>query len=155
MARYAFERLSAQDLGFLLAEDERSPMHVGAVAILETGPLRNADGGVDVAYVRDLYDGEIRYVDRELGRLLDALRAAGMLERTLVIVTADHGESLGEHGEDTHSVFCYDSTLRVPFFLRHPDGRIMVDENGNHFLDDEIASVTEEFSNWYQDQKLG
>ncbi len=48
MARYTYERLSAQDLSFLLAESEHAPMHVGAVAILETGPLRNADGGIDV-----------------------------------------------------------------------------------------------------------
>ncbi len=64
MARYAFERLSAQDLSFLLAEDERSPMHVGAVAILETGPLRNADGGVDVARYRRAVESVLHWIPR-------------------------------------------------------------------------------------------
>jgi arylsulfatase A-like enzyme len=52
-----------------------------------------------------------------VGRLLDEIRAAGGLDRTLVVVTADHGESLGEHGEATHGVFVYDVTMRVPAFL--------------------------------------
>jgi choline-sulfatase len=64
------------------------------------------------------YDGEIASVDRELGRLL---AAAGTGEgRTLVLVTSDHGESLGEHGEATHGVFVYDSTLRVPWIMAGP-----------------------------------
>ena len=63
------------------------------------------------------YDAEVAYTDAMIGRLLDQLRAAGQLERTLVVVTADHGESLGEHGERTHGVFTYDVTMRVPWFL--------------------------------------
>jgi WS/DGAT/MGAT family acyltransferase len=64
MARYAYERLSAQDLTFLLAEDERSPMHVGAVAVLEAGPLRNADGGVDVARYRRAVESVLHWIPR-------------------------------------------------------------------------------------------
>jgi tetratricopeptide (TPR) repeat protein len=52
-----------------------------------------------------------------VGKLLDDLTAAGQLERTLVIVAADHGESLGERGERTHGVFAYDVTLRVPWLV--------------------------------------
>jgi arylsulfatase A-like enzyme/Flp pilus assembly protein TadD len=66
------------------------------------------------------YDGEIAYADRELGRLLDALAARGELDGTLVVVTSDHGESLGEHGEATHGVFLYDSTLHVPLIVAGP-----------------------------------
>jgi arylsulfatase A-like enzyme/tetratricopeptide (TPR) repeat protein len=66
------------------------------------------------------YDGEIAYVDSQLGRVLDALERDGRLDRTLVAVTADHGESLGEHGELTHGLFVYDATLRVPLLLRLP-----------------------------------
>jgi len=66
------------------------------------------------------YDGEIAYVDAELGRLLAELRASGDLAETLVVVTADHGESLGEHGELTHSYTLYDATLAVPLLLRGP-----------------------------------
>jgi arylsulfatase A-like enzyme len=66
------------------------------------------------------YEGEIAYVDSAVGRLLDGLRAGGRLERTLVAVTSDHGESLGEHGERTHSYTLYDATLSVPLLLRGP-----------------------------------
>ena len=63
------------------------------------------------------YDAEVAYTDAMIGRLLDQLRAAGQLERTLVVMTGDHGESLGEHGERTHGVFTYDVTMKVPWFL--------------------------------------
>ncbi len=63
------------------------------------------------------YDAEVAYADAMLGKLLADLRAAGQLDRTLVIVAADHGESLGEHGERTHGVFVYDATMRVPWIL--------------------------------------
>ena len=51
------------------------------------------------------YVGEIAYTDKVVGRLLDWLRGAGLLDRTLVVVTGDHGESLGDHGEATHAYF--------------------------------------------------
>ena len=63
------------------------------------------------------YDAEVAYVDAQVGRLLADLRASGALERTLVAVAADHGESLGEHGERTHGVFVYDVTVRVPWIV--------------------------------------
>jgi tetratricopeptide (TPR) repeat protein len=66
------------------------------------------------------YDGEAAFVDEQIGRLLNDLDRAGELTRTLVVVTADHGESLGEHGEETHGVFIYDATLRVPFIVSGP-----------------------------------
>jgi len=66
------------------------------------------------------YDAEIAGVDRALGRVLDRLREDGQLDDTIVVVTADHGESLGEHGEKTHAVFVYDATIRVPLILRYP-----------------------------------
>jgi arylsulfatase A-like enzyme/Tfp pilus assembly protein PilF len=71
----------------------------------------------------DPYRGEVAFVDRELGTFLDTLRARALLETSLLVVVGDHGESLGEHGEPTHSAFCYDATLRVPLLLRHPAGR--------------------------------
>jgi tetratricopeptide (TPR) repeat protein len=52
-----------------------------------------------------------------LGELLSRLSASGRLDRTLVVVLGDHGESLGQHGERTHGTFAYDSTLRVPWIL--------------------------------------
>jgi arylsulfatase A-like enzyme/tetratricopeptide (TPR) repeat protein len=67
-----------------------------------------------------LYDGEIAYVDEQIGRVFRALRRSGEWDRTLVIATADHGESLGEHGELTHAYTLYDAVLEVPLVLRGP-----------------------------------
>jgi choline-sulfatase len=67
-----------------------------------------------------LYEGEIAYVDSQLARLIGALRERRLLEETLVVVTADHGESLGEHAEKTHGLFLYDATMRVPLLVRLP-----------------------------------
>ncbi len=66
------------------------------------------------------YDGEVAYADAQLGRLLAWLDGAGLRPRTLVVVTSDHGEGLGAHGEDEHMFFVYDSTLRVPLVLSWP-----------------------------------
>lgn len=66
------------------------------------------------------YDGEIAYADRELGRLMAAIERKSPAEKTLVAVLSDHGESLGEHGEYSHGVFLYDSTLRIAFLLSGP-----------------------------------
>jgi choline-sulfatase len=68
----------------------------------------------------DPYDGEIAFADAVVGRVLDKLAALGVLDRTLVAVVADHGESLGDHGEETHSMFVYDSAIRVPLILWGP-----------------------------------
>jgi arylsulfatase A-like enzyme/Flp pilus assembly protein TadD len=66
------------------------------------------------------YDGEIAYTDHEVGRLMESLRRKSPPEKTLVAVLSDHGESLGEHGEYSHGVFLYDSTLRIAFLLAGP-----------------------------------
>jgi arylsulfatase A-like enzyme/Flp pilus assembly protein TadD len=73
------------------------------------------------------YDGEIAFVDRQLARLLQASDKASGTAGTIVLVTADHGESLGEHGEGTHGIFVYDATLRVPWVMagsQIPAGRV-------------------------------
>jgi WS/DGAT/MGAT family acyltransferase len=64
VARYAYDRLSAQDATFLWAERDNAPMHVGAVAILESGPLRNADGGVDFARYRSAIEAVLHWIPR-------------------------------------------------------------------------------------------
>ncbi|MFN0150429.1 MAG: tetratricopeptide repeat protein [bacterium] len=63
------------------------------------------------------YDGEIAYVDAEIGRLLDALAERGIAENTIVVATSDHGEGLGEHKELSHSVLVYDGAMRVPLIV--------------------------------------
>jgi len=74
----------------------------------------------DFAILSGLYDGEVSYVDERVGQVFEMLRSAGLLERTLVIVTSDHGENLGDHGLMSHSYCLYDSLLRVPLILCHP-----------------------------------
>ena len=71
-------------------------------------------------YPDDLYAGEVAYVDSEIGRLLSGLESRGLLKNTLVVVVSDHGESLGEHGENTHGLFVYRSTIQVPLILHMP-----------------------------------
>jgi arylsulfatase A-like enzyme/tetratricopeptide (TPR) repeat protein len=66
------------------------------------------------------YEGEVAYVDHEVGRLIDAVRGSAAGERAVVAITSDHGESLGEHGERTHSYTLYDATLSVPLVLAGP-----------------------------------
>ena len=66
------------------------------------------------------YQGEIAYVDEQIGRLLRGLARLDAWSRRLVVITADHGESLGEHGEATHGVFLYQATLHVPLVVAGP-----------------------------------
>jgi arylsulfatase A-like enzyme/Flp pilus assembly protein TadD len=66
------------------------------------------------------YDGEVAYIDQELGRLLDVVADKAPADKTLTVVLADHGESLSEHGEYYHGIFLYDSTLRIPWIMSGP-----------------------------------
>jgi arylsulfatase A-like enzyme/tetratricopeptide (TPR) repeat protein len=75
------------------------------------------------------YDGEIAFTDTILASVMDRLDKLGLLQSTLIAVVGDHGESLGDHGEETHSMFVYEPALRVPLILwrpgRLPAGRIV------------------------------
>ncbi len=71
-------------------------------------------------YASQPYDGEIAYTDSAVGKLLTVLRAHALYDGALIAVMADHGESLGAHGENTHGVFLYDETLHVPLLLKLP-----------------------------------
>lgn len=76
----------------------------------------------DREYASRLYDGEVAYTDSRLAGLFDAARDPSG-RPTLVIVTGDHGEALGDHGEATHGLFAYESTLRIPLILAQIDRR--------------------------------
>lgn len=66
------------------------------------------------------YDGEIQFVDQQIGRLFDYLNTQNLDRNLIVAVLGDHGESLGEHGEATHGYFVYNSTLKIPLILSYP-----------------------------------
>ncbi|WP_136689186.1 sulfatase [Halorhabdus amylolytica] len=78
------------------------------------------DSTDDVAHLVDGYDGAVRKTDREVNRLLDALAAAGVREDTTVVVTADHGDALGEHGIYAEHALAHPPTQRVPFVISGP-----------------------------------
>ncbi len=66
------------------------------------------------------YDGEIAFADAQFGRLVSYLKKRGLYGRTLIVLLADHGEGLGDHGEKTHGFFIYNSTLHVPLIFKLP-----------------------------------
>lgn len=70
----------------------------------------------------DPYDGEIAFMDNSIGELLDNLRENKLMDNTMIVISGDHGEDLNDHGEKTHGVFLYRSTLQVPLIIQLPDG---------------------------------
>ena len=77
----------------------------------------------DFEILRALYDGGVRYLDAKIGELLNTLEKAKILDNTLVILTSDHGDNLGEHGLVGHMLCLYDTLLHVPFIMAFP-GRL-------------------------------
>ena len=75
------------------------------------------------ARTRTPYDGEVAFADEQIARVFEWLRAHGQTDRTLIVVSGDHGEGLGDHGERTHGMLLYDSTLRVPLIVAAPGQR--------------------------------
>jgi choline-sulfatase len=69
------------------------------------------------------YDGEIAYADEIVGRLLDRLRAMDVFDRATIVLLSDHGEGLGDHGEQEHGLFLYQETTRVPLIVKPPRWR--------------------------------
>jgi choline-sulfatase len=73
-------------------------------------------------YSGHLYDGEIAYADHELGGLISWLKQNHLYDPSLIVMLSDHGESLGEHGEDEHGFFVYNATVHVPLIVKPPAG---------------------------------
>lgn len=74
----------------------------------------------DVEDLIELYDGEMRFTDHYIGKVVDELRERDVLDETIVVITADHGEAFGEHGRFGHHPYLYDELLRVPLIVRVP-----------------------------------
>ncbi len=77
----------------------------------------------EIGHLRDLYDAEVRFVDEQLGRLVNAMKKMGLLDTSYIVVTADHGEEHFEHGGFEHGHRYEDETVRVPLIIRAPGGR--------------------------------
>src|SRR5438067_10156309 len=71
-------------------------------------------------YKDHLYDGEIAYADSALAHFIGYLKTSGKYQNSLILVVGDHGEGLGEHREDTHGIYLYDSTTHVPLVMKVP-----------------------------------
>lgn len=67
-----------------------------------------------------LYEGEVRFVDEHVGKIVQALRDKGLYEKTVIVIVGDHGEAFGEHKERGHGIFCYTESLHVPLVLHNP-----------------------------------
>jgi len=90
------------------------------LAAVGAGPAGGRLDAGDFALLSDLYDGEIAYVDRRVGELAALLRSHGLLDDTIVVLTSDHGEMLGEHGLIDHKLDVFEPVLRIPLVLRYP-----------------------------------
>ena len=84
-----------------------------------TGEIEATDAYLDM--LTDYYDGEIAFLDHAIGQLLDQLSEDGLLHDTLIIITADHGEHLGEHMLTGHGNSMYEPIIHVPLIMRHPE----------------------------------
>lgn len=82
------------------------------------GALELSDS--DLVLLRELYSAQIAVADDLVGRIVDALVGADLLDDTLLILTSDHGENLGEHGKIDHLLSMYETTLRIPLTIRYP-----------------------------------
>lgn len=74
----------------------------------------------DYRILSDLYDGEVGLADRCVGQIVHQLKTSGILDDTLLIVTSDHGENLGEHGRIDHNLSLHETTLHIPLMMRYP-----------------------------------
>ena len=91
--------------------------------ITETNQGRRPLTAEERAHLVRLYDGNLAFADQEIGALRRALEAEGLLDRTVVIVMADHGEGLGEHGWIGHNVQLYEESIQIPLVVRFPAGK--------------------------------
>ena len=84
-------------------------------------------------FAENPYDGEVAYVDLMMGKLLECLKEEQLFDKTAIILTGDHGESLGQHGEISHGFFAYNSAIWIPLIMKVPGIKAdSVDQNVSH-----------------------
>ena len=132
---FSAETFETKDIGLVDRRAEQSVAH--ALAWLKKTPHRpfflwlhlydphspyDPPEPYRMEYREHLYDGEIAYADHELGKLVAWLKVNKLYDSALIVMLSDHGESLGEHGEDEHGFFVYNATVRVPLIVKPPAG---------------------------------
>jgi len=132
---FSAETFQKKDIGLVDRRAEESVAH--AIAWLKKTPRRpfflwlhlydphnpyDPPEPYNTEYKDHLYDGEIAYADHELGKLIAWLKESKLYDSSLIVATSDHGESLGEHGEDEHGFFIYNANVHVPLIVKPPAG---------------------------------
>jgi len=92
-------------------------------------------------YAAAPYDGEIAYVDSAVGKFLGDLRTRGLYDGAVIAVMADHGEALGDHGEDTHGFFLYDETIHVPLLIKLPGAASVGKDSAGTKIENRVGLV--------------
>jgi choline-sulfatase len=135
---FSFEAFSKLSGSMLFAGGPHNPYSVrerrpGALVLLAAKRWMAAHQGkpafvfihlfdVHKPYQLNSYEAEVESVDKLLGGFADTLKKEGWWQKSLVVITADHGEGLGDHGESDHGYFVYESTLHVPLIMHWPEG---------------------------------
>ena len=97
-------------------------LHINREVEAERAEIGGFLSDEDLAYIGGLYDGGVRYVDREIVRFVELLHETGLYDPTLLVVLADHGEELGEHGKVLHGN-PYEEFVRIPLLMKLPGSR--------------------------------
>ena len=118
----SLERHAEEVVGSALAwlEGQRSPWFLWVHCWDPHAPYEPPEP-FKTQYDNNSYEGEVAYVDMALGKLFDHLGEKELLDRTAIVFTGDHGESLGQHGEKTHGYFAYNSTTWIPLIIVLPE----------------------------------
>jgi arylsulfatase A-like enzyme len=90
----------------------------------------------DLDHILALYDGEIRFTDMHVGKILDRLREKNLLDSTVLMILSDHGDEFFEHGNKGHHRTVYDEVLRIPFVIRLPNA-----ENAGRVIEDQVSTL--------------
>ncbi|MCH7873488.1 MAG: sulfatase, partial [Planctomycetes bacterium] len=132
-------RVTSDAVSWLGARDRTRPFFCW-VHYFDPHKPYHAPPPFDARFRNRPYDGEIAYMDAQIGRLVQALKREGAWDNTLIVVVADHGEGLGDHGEATHAKLIYDSVMRVPLIMACPG---LFEQS--YIVDDVVVSVTDIF----------
>ena len=92
-------------------------------------------------YASALYNGEIAYVDSVVGKFLSQLHERGLYDGSVIALMADHGEALGDHGEDTHGLFLYDETIHVPLVIKLPNADSATNRSAGPRIENRVELV--------------